>query len=240
MATNTPSVRIAEIYRRKIRDGELHPGDRLPTVKVLAEQHGVATATARAALSHLRVEGYITVTQRGSFVNDAPTTGSSAHDRFDRIRRTGRALGDGESKRVTAAELIIPPAYVCELFDVPPMTQVVRREYVVGSGIKRLSLSVDWYPLEFAEIVPDLLSTAPKEGDDLLQKIERATGRQVKYGRDSMHARTADRREANHLGVAVGASVLAVAHDWSDDEGVILYGETVMPERLTIGYEYRL
>lgn len=239
MTRDTPSTRIAEHYRRVIHDGELQPGDRLPTVRELAETHGAATATVRAALSHLRIEGYIATTQRGSYVSDVPVSNSTPRDRLDRIHRRGRTLGAAESKRVTHAELIIPPLYVCELFDTDPQTPCVRRQYVVGSGIKRLEISVDWYPKIFLDAVPELLDTDRSRHDDLLKKIADATGRQVKYGRDSMHARTADAREASNLAIPLGAPVLAVAHDWSDDEGVILYGESVMPERLTIGYEYR-
>jgi GntR family transcriptional regulator len=30
-----------------------------------------------------------------------------------------------------------------------------------------------------------------------------------------------------------------MAWRWSDDDGVIEYGEACLPERLTIGYEYK-
>ncbi|SFK72647.1 GntR family transcriptional regulator [Streptomyces pini] len=243
-----PSTRIAELYRQRIRDGELAPGDRLPTIRELVDEHGVASATVRSALSWLRVEGYIVTTQRGSFVADTATNTATPRDRLDRIQRSGSVLATGETKQVTAAELIVPPLYVAELFDVDPGSQVVRREYVVGAGAQRLMLAVDWYPASFADSVPDLLSTVPGQrtathpggGNDLMQQIERTTGRRVLYGRDSMHARVADHREAGHLGVPVGASILAGAHEWSDDEGVICYGEWCLPQRITIGYEYRV
>lgn len=243
---STPRVRIAEHYRRAIRDGQLSPGDRLPSVRDIAEEHGVAYATARAALSWLRIEGYIVTTQRGSFVADRATQVDTPRDRLDRIQRMGSVLGTAETKQVTGAELIVPPLYVAELYDQDPGEQVLRREYVVGTGAQRLMLAVDWYPASFAELVPDLLSTVPGQrttdepgrGDDLLAQIERATGRRVRYGRDSMHARTADHREAARLGIETGAPILAGAHEWSDDQGVIVYGEWCLPQRLTIGYEY--
>lgn len=235
----TPNLRIAEHYRQAIRDGQLAPGERLPTVRELAEQHSVATATARAAMGWLRTEGWIVTTQRGSFVaHDVANTATPA-DRLARIRRTGSILGTGETRRVTSAALLVPPLYVAELFDQDPADQVVRREYVIGSGHQRLALEVDWYPPQLAEAVPDLLSTA-HASDDLLAQIERVTGRTVEYGRDAMHGREADQREASALGIRPGASILAGTHEWSDDQGIIVYGEWCLPTRLTIGYEYRI
>ncbi|WP_432093733.1 GntR family transcriptional regulator [Streptomyces sp. bgisy100] len=248
MTSTQPRIRIAEFYRQLIRDGHIVPGDRLPTVREMSEQHSAATATVRAAMGWLRVEGWIVTTQRGSFVAEQTTNAASPRDRLDRVRRRGSVLADGETKRVVGADLIVPPLYVAELFDQDPGAQVVRREYVVGSGAQRLALEVDWYPAEFAELVPDLLETVPGQrigdqpgrGDDLLALIEAATGRTVRHGRDAMHGRAADQREANHLGIPTGAPILAGTHEWSDDDGVMVYGEWCLPQRLTIGYEYQL
>ncbi|AXG81165.1 GntR family transcriptional regulator [Streptomyces paludis] len=236
----TPNVRIAEHYRQLIRDGALSPGDQLPPVRVMSEEHGAATATVRAAMGWLRTEGWIVTTQRGSFVADRPANTATPADRLERIRRTGSVLGKGETKRVLSAGPVVPPLYVAEAFDQDPGGQLIRREYLVGTGQTRLMLEVDWLPAAFAELVPDVLSTAPGAGNDLLQQIERATGRRVAHGRDAMHSRTADAREASHLNIATGDPILAGAHEWSDAEGVIVYGEWCLPQRLTIGYEYKI
>lgn len=244
----TPNLRIAEHYRQAIRDGILVPGARLPSVRELAEEHDVATATARAAMGWLRTEGWIVTTQRGSYVAHDVANVATPSDRLGRVRRTGSVLGAGETKRVTSAAMLVPPLYVAELLDQDPGDQVVRREYVIGAGAQRLALAVDWYPRQFVDAVPDLLSTAPGaahdgrpgRGDDLLAQIEQATGRAVTYGRDAMHGRAADHREAAALNIATGAPILAGTHEWSDDTGIITYGEWCLPTRLTIGYEYRI
>ncbi|WP_405675732.1 GntR family transcriptional regulator [Streptomyces sp. NBC_01511] len=236
----TPNVRIAEHYRQLIRDGALRPGDQLPSVRAMSEEHGAATATVRAAMGWLRTEGWIVTTQRGSFVADEPTNTTAPADRLERVRRTGSILAKGETKRVLSAATIVPPLYVAELFDQDPGMRVIRREYVIGSGRARLALEVDWFPLAFEELVPDLLSTAPNAGANLFVQIETGTGRTVTHGRDAMHGRAADQREAAHLGIATGDPILAGAHEWSDADGVIVYGEWCLPQRLTIGYEYKI
>jgi GntR family transcriptional regulator len=241
-----PNERLAEVLRRQIRDGALPPGHRLPSIRDLAEQYDVAANTVRNALSWLRVEGYIVTTQRGSWVADAPTGTASPRDTLARAHSTGSTAAAGETKRVLSATLIVPPLYIAELFDQDPGEQVVRREYITGVGLTRTGLCVDWYPRALAEVVPELVSTArgartaehPGTGSDLLTLIATRAHRTVIHGRDAMHGRAADQREATHLGVALGTPILALTHEWSDDNGVIVYGERCLPERLTIGYEY--
>lgn len=234
-----PYMRIADDYRRQIIDGMMSPGDKLPTVKELAQQWGVATATAAKALQQLAVEGYVyTSPRQGSFVSETAYAASSPRDRLERVHRTGSTHGAGETIRVTAAELVVPPLYVSELFGLDHGMQVVRREWVSGRGESRLMLAVSWYPAEFAAQVPDLLSMAPYGGGDLIRQILAATGRAITHCRDDFHARAADARESRLLAVPLHATILAGAHRWSDDLGIIEYGEWCLPERHTIGYEY--
>jgi AcrR family transcriptional regulator len=57
--TEPPYQRIVAELRRRIADGELRPGDRLPSTRQLAIRWGVALATATKALTVLRQEGLI-------------------------------------------------------------------------------------------------------------------------------------------------------------------------------------
>jgi len=233
-----PYMQVAERIRRRILDGVLKEGEKLPPVRELATQEGVAVATLGRSLDHLQVEGYIVTSRRGTFVANAPSVAPSSYDRITRVMRTGSVLGEGETMLVTVAELVVPPQYVAEIFDLDEGDQVVRRQWHTGKGSKRLMLAVTWYPARFAALVPELLSTAPGKGTGLLPRIQEATGRHVTAGRDDVHSRDADEREANFLGVRVGSPILAGAHRVWDDEGVIEYGEWCLPHRLTIGYEY--
>lgn len=56
----TPAYqRIAEDIRRKIRTGELKPGDKLPTVVELMRQYATSTTAVRNAMLVLRSEGLV-------------------------------------------------------------------------------------------------------------------------------------------------------------------------------------
>jgi GntR family transcriptional regulator len=231
---------IADHYRAAILSGELAPGDKLPSNRDLAGTWQTTAATVTRALSSLQVEGFIRTTPRGTFVADVPPVTMSPRDRLGHVSRVRSALADGESVMVTSATLLVPPVYVAELFGLEPGDQVVRREWTMGRGQARTQFGVTWYPAQFAAMVPDLLSTAPGRHGGVLARVMEATGRTPNHGRDDMHGREADAREASHLGVRVGAPILAMAWRYSDDGGVMEYGEVCLPARLTIGYEYQV
>lgn len=230
--------RIAQNIRQKITDGEYEVGSRLPTIKTLSATYEVATETVRQALAWLQAEGLIRTTPRGTWVLDGSPVGLSAYDRLGRVRRAGLSTASGETVRVTDAELVVPPLYVGEIFDLDPGERVCRRQYVTGRGQQRLSLAVDWYPATLAEAVPELLSTMASRQICIMQTIKAATGREPATGRDAMHSREATEREAQYLGIKRGSAILALVHEWSDDQGLIVYGEECIPQGITIGYEY--
>ncbi|GHI06231.1 GntR family transcriptional regulator [Streptomyces cellostaticus] len=233
-----PYMQVAERIRRRILDGVLKEGEKLPPVRELAKQEGVSVATLGRSLDQLQVEGYIITSRRGTFVANAPEVAPSGYDRITRVLRTGSVLAEGETLIVTHAELIKPPQYVAEIFDLDDGAQVVRRQWHTGKGQQRTGLFVTWYPAHFAAAVPELLSTSRVSSPGLLLKIQQATGRRVTAGRDDIHGRDADAREANFLGLRTGSPILAGVHRLWDDQGVIEYGEWCLPYRLAVGYEY--
>jgi DNA-binding transcriptional regulator YhcF (GntR family) len=59
VAESPPYQRIAADLRRRITAGELRPGDRVPSTRVLVREFGVAMATAAKALSTLGEQGWV-------------------------------------------------------------------------------------------------------------------------------------------------------------------------------------
>lgn len=63
---------IVDELADSIQRGELRPGDRLPTVRALMRQHGIALATASRVMAELASAGLVVgEVGRGSFVRDA-------------------------------------------------------------------------------------------------------------------------------------------------------------------------
>ncbi|MFB8029982.1 TetR/AcrR family transcriptional regulator C-terminal domain-containing protein [Streptomyces sp. NPDC056465] len=68
-----PYLRIAAEIRRRVEQGELAPGERVPSTRHIAREWGVALATATKALTHLRLEGVVEAKPRVGTVVAAPT-----------------------------------------------------------------------------------------------------------------------------------------------------------------------
>lgn len=64
-----PFQQVAASIAKAISDGEYAPGEKLPPLIALAEEHRVAVGTARSALNVLRDKGIVTTRAgSGSFV----------------------------------------------------------------------------------------------------------------------------------------------------------------------------
>ncbi|MFC8230955.1 TetR/AcrR family transcriptional regulator C-terminal domain-containing protein [Streptomyces sp. NPDC057287] len=71
-----PYLRIAAEIRRRVEQGELAPGESVPSTRAIAREWGVALATATKALTHLRLEGIVETKPRTGTVVAAPATPS--------------------------------------------------------------------------------------------------------------------------------------------------------------------
>ncbi|MER7106447.1 TetR/AcrR family transcriptional regulator C-terminal domain-containing protein [Streptomyces sp. NPDC000229] len=120
MGDQPPYLRIAADIRQRIADGELRPGDRVPSIRQIAQQWGVALATATKALTTLHLEGAVEARPRvGTVVagKDAPDAAAPAPRRSAepeltraRIVRAAIEIADAEglaalSMRGVAARL---------------------------------------------------------------------------------------------------------------------------------------
>ena len=246
-----PYVQITDHFRDRILDGTLREGDKLDGVHAIASEWGVSAATAAKAIGQLGVEGLVVTSPRGSFVAALNAKANSPADRIYRARKTGTSDAAGEHHRVMAAEVVVAPTYVADLFDMDPGARVVRREWVTletnaASGKSHIrALTVTWHRAELADQVPELLDKDGSKVGPMLPLIEAQAGAFCR-GRDYFHGRGADSREAGMLGVPVGAAVLAStwllwAHnDDADADCLVEYGETVLPSRHTVSYPYDL
>lgn len=117
-----PYLRIVAAIRRRIADGELAPGDRVPSTRQIAGEWGVALATATKALTTLRLEGLVEARPRIGTVVAGTAPAAPARRRpspvpdpeqelsLDRIVRTAIDIADSEglsalSMRGVAARL---------------------------------------------------------------------------------------------------------------------------------------
>jgi GntR family transcriptional regulator len=231
-----PYMQITDHYRRQIQDGGLAEGDRVPSVAAIAQDWGVAHATAAKAIAQLQVESLVVTSPRGSFVAGSGAKATSPQNRIARARRGGSTAAVSEIHHVSAAEIVSAPTYVAELFALEPGERVVRREWVTIEDKCLRALTVTWHPAELAERVP-LLSTEQSSVGLMLGHLEQFAGK-VTRGQDFVHARAADAREASALGIPIGSPILAGTWlSWSGDR-LMEYGEYCLPQRHTLTYSY--
>ena len=95
-----PYLRIASELKRRIAAGELRAGDRVPSTRQVAEEWGVAIATATKALGALVQEGVAEAVPRVGTVVSGTKRSSTQHA----ARRGARQLADAATPRSHGAE----------------------------------------------------------------------------------------------------------------------------------------
>lgn len=225
-----PYQQIVDRYRDQIKDGELPDGTRLPPVRQIAEEAGVAFTTAAKAVRVLAAEGLVSISNQGTVVSFAERSTLTPRDRLAAMGRTGRIYPHSERSEVVSAELVEAPDYVAEAMGKEAGTRVVRRERVTFHEDTAVTHSISWMPGELAELVPELLSTERIPGGTVGAVRER-TGRLVVRDTYRECARRATDVEAERLGVQAGDPVLYGQNAWYDRDGRVLeFGEYVIPE----------
>jgi GntR family transcriptional regulator len=93
---------VADAIAAKVQRGDLKPGDQIPSVRALAKEYGVTTATAQRAVKQLTDDGYVTTVQGlGIFVAD--NTAEAAGERPVSLQDVMREL-DRLQQAVTALD----------------------------------------------------------------------------------------------------------------------------------------
>lgn len=227
-------VQIANHYRAAILAGELEPGTRLPSITELAEQWHVARATAANAIGRLQVERAVYTSPQGTFVSSDDRITRTPGDRLRGPLPT--RIASGETVTLNDASIVLAPNYVAEVLGIEPGSSVIRREEITTLRSRPRMLAVDWIPTGHVMAASQLLSDPTPEGPAHL--IETVTGQRVSHAQDHLEGRAADAREAAALKLPVGSPILAGVHVWSSTNGVVLYGEWVMPPNHVITYSY--
>ncbi|MGO8882259.1 MAG: GntR family transcriptional regulator [Streptosporangiaceae bacterium] len=80
------SLQVADALRNEIASGALAPGDKLPSIRNLAERFQVAPMTAQSAMDVLRSEGLIYSSPgRGTFVRARPDDASGPSPEYQAL-----------------------------------------------------------------------------------------------------------------------------------------------------------
>lgn len=216
---------VADLLRTSISEGIYAPGERMPSMKEIALRQGVSHQTVANAIKVLRGEALIDIRGTSGVWVASERTHSESSQQLA-VSATGAA--EGAEVEVLSAEIVTCPAYVGDLLGLNADTgaaRVSRRESVTRRRGKAYRLAVSWAAPWAYEAAPELLETRLING---LRAVARGSGVSATQERWYFEARTADEREARHLGLQVGGTVLAQASIWYADDGTpVEYREAV-------------
>lgn len=168
LASDRPVYKqIADLVRERIDDGELIPGDKLPSESALMRQFHVTRTTVRRAIQALAAEGRIR-TERGvgAFVKEVVLADALVRQPYDRLARhhyrdegksgleidaesRGYTHRDVHQDRVELAEVRAPSA-VAEWLQIEPGTTVFRRRRRMWTGNLPTQLTYSYLPKDLA------------------------------------------------------------------------------------------
>ncbi|WP_331724900.1 GntR family transcriptional regulator (plasmid) [Streptomyces sp. NBC_00111] len=223
-----PYARIAGHYRDLISSGQLAPGELLPSIRALADQWQVSTATADRAMKLLRDEKLVNgIPGVGTEVMARPVSLASGSERHDRSSRTKSSWGVGEKSSGHTAAMVAAPEDVAHALGINPGDDVVRRSRVYRDAHGIVSHSTSWIPAEFAQVLPELARSERLKGGLSLDLIAEATGRQVTHRVDEETARiaTPDDLKLLELDAETVAAILVLTARFLDaDDELLEYG----------------
>ena len=231
-ASGAGYVDVASHFRTLIQEGDLSPGDSLPSVQEIRERFGVSAKTVSRALAVLKGEGQ--VTSRGSLgtvVAERQPTYRSGAARVERIDRGGVGLLGGETSVEHMAGIrSVDDLAIAEALGVDLRDEIaVRTRVFVRDGQRRV-YAVSCYHIRAVTAVPELPTQGALPGQ-WQALYEQRTGRKVHLSPERYSARIATPDELRRLHISDDSSsaraVLVVSSVFHDEEGPLAYWEDI-------------
>jgi GntR family transcriptional regulator len=214
-------LQIQNLLIDRIREGEYPPGTQVPSELEIASRHKVSRMTARKALDAMVSKG-ILYRRKGKGTYVAQGVVSYGLSTMLSFSRTLQAQGYNVVTKVLRIDVVPGSSEVLEKLHLSLDSQVI--------VIRRLRL-IEGIPAaihtSFLEhrVFASILNNVDLSTESLLDTIQRISGMQVAYTRDSVQADLANVEDATLLEIETGGPVLRV-------EGVA-YAENSQPTRFT-------
>ena len=223
MSAPSKYQRIAADLRAAIREGRLRPGDAVPSENMLAEQYGVASLTARAALTMLRDEGLV-IMRRGvsTIVREVSPRRRIAASRYQReLDQIGgaqppetsftadRGIDWADYRLDKTFEEIPAPARVADLLGLDDGGRVLARHFVFHAKGQPEQISDSYLPLDLVAGTPVAdPANEPWPGGNIAQLA--TLGIIVSRVTEAVTARMPTAEERQTLQIPAGVPVLAI------------------------------
>jgi GntR family transcriptional regulator len=238
---------IADALRMAILQGELKPGDRLPSHRQLSDEHRLAQMTVRQAISLLQAEGLVDTRQgHGVFVRTRPPLRRLASDRYSRTRRR-----QGQTPFMADTASVGPPTFEATRFGPAPAGwEVARRlglaegDLVLVQGLRFhaggqvMQMSTAYIPLDLVQDSTVADPTGRPWERDTITNLE-SVGVNVDEISEDVVCHLPTPHEATALYVRPGTSVFAVVRTMYARGRPVETCDIVIPaDRYTLSYRF--
>jgi len=236
MAYRAPAGRgyadVAAYFRERIKNGDLAPGDSLPSVSEIRKQFGgVAAKTVSRALGVLKSEGLVTSRGAlGTVVSKTPMV-ITGTDRLDRMAKNGKRYAPGEtSSGHQVIRRSVSDPEICTALELEPHDEAVIRIRVFRQDGSPTSVGVSVYPPHTVSVVPELAEDV-RMTDQFDKLYAERTGRQVVKGQRVARARHASTSELDSLEIDAppqsAVPIIYTTVTFHDDDRPLGYWEDV-------------
>lgn len=222
MSTETPLyLRVAEELRARIESGELAPGDRLPSVAELIQQHGGSNSIATRAYKLLVDDGLV-VSRHGAghYVrgHDTPELLVRRHRKASEDSPFAQGAAEQGAVGTWRPESTTEQASetVALRLGITPGDAVMHTSYVYLADDQPVQLAESWEPLALTgQSLIALPEVGPYAGVGVAARM-RVLSIEVGDPVERVQSRTATRQEAQALGMTPPGPVLAIERTYYD------------------------
>lgn len=235
---------IAEAIRADITDRRLVEGDRLPTVRELADRFGVPTGTVARAIDLLRAEGIVVSRHgRGLYVRSFSRIVRSSPRRLARSHwGAGQAIQDadtGARLRVVHVEVGEVPASadVAAALGVPQGAAVLARSRRFAVEDRVVQTATSYIPLDVVAAAPAIAYTGPGPGGIYARMAD--AGLEPQDFVEQVVCRMPTPAEAADLDLPTGTPVVAITRHAMTAEGRCIEVNNMLLDASAYVLEYR-
>lgn len=236
--------RVAGDLRRRIFEGTIPPGSRLPSQARIRAAYDVSDTVALEARKVLIAEGLVEGRSgSGTYVRELPRPGRIARSGFRPVGESTpfrqeqadeRCSGTWESSSCTEGA----PREVADRLDIAVGERVLRTRYLFRTGGAPMMLSTSWEPLAITARTPVLLpEEGPLAGKGVVERMA-AIDVVVDNVVEEVCARPGLAEEAADLGGVPGQLVLVISRTYRASALPVETADIVIPaDRYRIAYQ---
>lgn len=234
---------LADAITAQINAGELKIGDRVPSVRELADEWDVAVSSASAALNELRSQGIVkTARGRGTFVAARPMLFRLGNRRYhldDDVSPTTRDLvGQGSPTSLTGvASVDSAPPHIAERLSISPGDPVSRVDYLWTDDHGPIQRSTQYEPLALTR--GTAIEVPPESGYPQVITRFASIGHMVAKVTEQVYSRMPLASESAELHIGEAVPVLFIARTHYTQQAPVETAEiTIRGDRMAISIEH--